>query len=173
MILMWQKLLEPNLGMVPGSPNYDDQDCYQMHGYVKKKNRWTFYDNRFIVLTLKWMINADAGFTDTRCKEFHFKKFLWRAPLAALRQVDIDKEGEMISLKMKFDLDMQTKILTDYGFKVDKKAKIKEKRKLLFSDLHTAQNFVYQLARLSHFLTNTNGCKYEYKDLLVVKGEKV
>jgi hypothetical protein len=45
-------------------------DFYQFHGYVKKKNRWFATDNRFIVLTLKYMINADAGFTDVACKQF-------------------------------------------------------------------------------------------------------
>jgi hypothetical protein len=52
--------------MLPGTATqftkYDSDDMYQFHGYVKKKNRWTFYDNRFIVLTAKYMINADAGF---------------------------------------------------------------------------------------------------------------
>lgn len=91
MNIEWQKKLEEQLGMLPthkiDKTNFDQDDCYQFHGYVKKKNRWTFYDNRFIVLTLKWMINADAGFDDAKCKNFKFKKFLWRSPLAALRSV--------------------------------------------------------------------------------------
>lgn len=95
------------------------------------------------MLTLKWMINADAGFTDAKCLAFQFKKFLWRAPMAALRAVDITKEGEFIIVKMKFDVPLQTQILASHGYKTDKSAKIKEKRKLLFGDLVTAQNFVF------------------------------
>lgn len=143
-----------------------------MHGYVKKKNRFLFSDNRFIVLTLKWMINADAGFVDAACKDFQFKKFLWRAPLAALRTVDLTPDGDILVVKMKFDVNLTTRILADAGYKTDKTAKIKEKRKLLFSDMLTAQNFVYQLKRLSHLLTNTNGCVYEYSKRLNVAEAK-
>lgn len=74
MTLQWHKRLETELGMQLKAQNkntvYDKDDCYQFHSYVKKKNRWTFYDNRFIVLTLKWMINADAGFADPKCMQF-------------------------------------------------------------------------------------------------------
>lgn len=59
------------------------------------------------MLTLKYMINADAGFKDERCKDFQFKKFLWRAPLAALRQVNIVQEKELIAVQMKFDKEKQ------------------------------------------------------------------
>jgi hypothetical protein len=145
--LEWQRTLESHIGLQPGVSvkgcQYDPEDCYQMHGYVKKKNRWLFYDNRFIVLTLKWMINADAGFVDAPCKDFQFKKFLWRAPLAALRSVDLIQDGDLLTVKMKFDVNMTTRILADAGYKTDKTAKIKEKRKLLFSDMLTAQNFVF------------------------------
>lgn len=152
--------------------NYDPNDNYVFHGYVKKKNRWTFYDNRFIVLTLKWMINADAGFTDDRCQKFSFKKFLWRAPLAALRGVEVVPEGEMISIKMKFDNEKQISQLQKYNYKTDKSAKIKDKRKILFGDMVTAQNFVYQLKQLSHRLTNTNGCELPHNSLLKVTEAK-
>lgn len=140
--IIWQRVLEAHLGMSPTSQqklcNYDEDDCYQFHGYVKKKNRWTFYDNRFIVLTLKWMINADASFEDTKCTQFKFKKLLWRAPLAALRVVEITREGEFILIKMKFDNQKQIEILEAHKYKTDKTAKIKEKRKLLFGDVVTA-----------------------------------
>lgn len=49
----------------------------------------------------------------------------------------------MICVNMKFDLAKQVEILGKAGYPTDKKAKLKEKRKLLFSDLQTAQNFVY------------------------------
>lgn len=95
------------------------------------------------MLTLKWMINADASFDDNKCTQFKFKKLLWRAPLAALRQVFISRENEFITINMKFDNSKQIEILEEHKYKTDKTAKIKEKRKLLFGDLVTAQNFVY------------------------------
>ena len=119
------------------------------------------------------MINADAGFNDPQCKEFQFKKFLWRAPLAALRSVDLTPEGEMLTVKMKFDITKQAEVLNNAGYPTDKKAKLKEKRKLQFSDMQTAQNFVYQLKRLSHLLTNTNSCPYPFPQKLAVgEGKK-
>ena len=58
------------------------------------------------------MINLDAGFEDANCRTFKFKKLLWRAPLAALRSVEItpDKDG-MVTIKMKFDVLKTTEIL--------------------------------------------------------------
>lgn len=139
---------------------YDENDAYQFHGYVKKKNRWTFYDNRFIVLTLKWMINVDAGFSDDKCLSINFKKLLWRAPLAALRQVEIEQSKDGVIVKMKFDVLKQTEILKEAGYPFDKKAKIKEKRKLLFVDAGACATFVYQLKRLSHLHTNSAVAQY-------------
>jgi hypothetical protein len=69
---------------------------------------------------------------------------------------------------MKFDKDKQIQILKEASYPVDKSAKIKEKRKLLFGDVLTAQNFVFQLKRLSHLLTNTNVSPYQYPAKLVV-----
>lgn len=69
---------------------------------------------------------------------------------------------------MKFDKDKQIQILKEANYPVDKSAKIKEKRKLLFGDVLTAQNFVFQLKRLSHVLTNTNASTYQYAQKLVV-----
>jgi hypothetical protein len=57
--------------------------------------------------------------------------------------VEITREGEFILIKMKFDNQKQIEILEAHKYKTDKTAKIKEKRKLLFHDLVTAQNFVY------------------------------
>lgn len=89
------------------------------------------------------MINADASFEDVKCTQFKFKKLLWRSPLAALRQVQITQESDFIVVNMKFDNVKQIEILEAHKYKTDKSAKIKEKRKLLFGDLVTAQNFVY------------------------------
>jgi hypothetical protein len=44
---------------------------------------------------------------------------------------------------MKFNKEKQIEILKAAGYPTDKSAKIKEKRKLLFGDVVTAQNFVF------------------------------
>lgn len=57
------------------------------------------------------MINVDAGFSDDKCLSINFKKLLWRAPLAALRQVLIEQTKEGVNVMMKFDVFAQTEIL--------------------------------------------------------------
>ena len=127
-----------------------------------------------MVLSLKWMFNVDAGFDDAKCAQFKFKKLLWRAPLAALRWVGIDQDKDFVIIKLRFDVVKTSEILKAHGYKWDKSAKIKEKRKLLFVDRLACMNFVYQLKRLSHFLTNSLAaqpiCRFQTK--LVVKESK-
>jgi len=137
---------------------FDPEDFYQFHGYVYKKNRFFRWDKRFIVLTNKWMINVDAGFADDRCLTVTFKKTKWRAPLAAMTGVEIITDKEGIYIKCKFHKEKQIDILTQHGYEpADKKAlaKIKEKRKLLFVDVNSARDFVFQLKRIHHLWNNS------------------
>ena len=90
-----------------------------------------------------WLINVDAAFSDAKCKSINFKKLLWRAPLAALRSIEIVQEKNGVDVKMKFDVLKTTEILRDKNYPCDKKAKIKEKRKILFVDANSCASFVY------------------------------
>jgi hypothetical protein len=57
--------------------------------------------------------------------------------------VNILQDKEFIVVQMKFNKEKQIEILKAAGYPTDKSAKIKEKRKLLFGDVVTAQNFVF------------------------------
>ena len=42
---------------------------------------------RFVVLSLMWMMNVDAGFKDNTCTAVAYKDLKWRVPLEALVRV--------------------------------------------------------------------------------------
>ena len=141
--IYWQRFFEANL-KIKGS------EFYQFHAFIVKRNTYFFNQRRFLVLTTHNMVNVEADFNN-ECTEANFKKMKWKVPLAALKAMQIEekrKEGEMMRLKLYFDLPEMNRILREnYGATKDQK---KDKRTIKFVDLNTLRDFVFHLKRLYH-----------------------
>ena len=131
------------------------EDCYQYHAFVLKSNRFFMSQKRFVVLSLMWMMNVEAGFTDSTCKSVSYKDLKWRVPLEALVRVQLDRSKEYIVLSVYFNEQKQNDILVAAGYKMVKKDK--EKRKLKFMDVSAARDFLFHLKRLHHLWNRSQG----------------
>ena len=110
---------------------------------------------RFVVLSLMWMMNVEAGFSDSTCKSVSYKDLKWRVPLEALVRVQLDKSKEYIVMSVYFNEQKQNDILVAAGYKMVKKDK--EKRKLKFMDTSAARDFLFHLKRLHHLWNRSQG----------------
>lgn len=106
---------------------------------------------RFIVLSTKWMYNAEAEF-DKKTKQIVFKKMKWKTPIEVIIQVILSMTDDRITLTLMTDLDKQNEVLVQNGFKKIKK----NKRKLQFPDVITARDFLFHIKRIYHLWNLSN-----------------
>lgn len=152
--IYWQKFFESALQLQKPAQGRIE-DCYQYHAFVLKTNRFFMSQKRFVVLSLMWMMNVDAGFSDKTCKQCTYKDLKWRVPLEALVRVQLNQEKEYIVMSVYFNEAKQNEILVAAGYKMVKKDK--EKRKLKFMDVAAARDFLFHLKRLHHLWNRSQG----------------
>ena len=97
----WQQFFERELGIT-----YQDNDCYQFHAYVLKKNRYTVMQRRFIVLSTKWMYNSDAQFEKSGQRQLKFKKTKWKSALEALSRITLSTKNNRVIITLDFNLEV-------------------------------------------------------------------
>ena len=63
------------------------------------------------------MINVNAAFVDKTCTSVQFKDLKWKMPLAALKAMQINEDGQIFKLTIFFDLVELNRIMATYGAK--------------------------------------------------------
>lgn len=108
---------------------------------------------RFIVLSTFWMVNVDADFDKTnKGKSIAFNKFKWRVPIRSIISASLAWAEDRITVAFMTDQRLQNDIIASQAG--GKRIK-KDQRKLQFTDMESAKEFLFHVIRLKHQETKT------------------
>lgn len=99
-----------------------------------------------MVLTQIWMFNVDADLYNKKTSEPEFKKMKWKVPLESIHSASLSMTDDRVTITLFTEKKKQNDILVQYGGKRINK----DKRKLQFSDVTSARDFLYNVIRLNY-----------------------